>query len=153
VISKFNGINRFLSNFHPSNIESSYGIFPSAEHLFQSAKTNDTRDKERIRLAYSPGRAKRMGRNVLLRSDWEEIKFSVMERVVMMKFTQNEDLAIALLETGYCSLVEGNKWHDNEWGNCTCRKCLHITGRNILGKILMQVRENLRGVKELTSFK
>jgi glycerol-1-phosphate dehydrogenase [NAD(P)+] len=48
-----------------------------------------------------------------------------------------------LIATGDEYLEEGTLWHDNEWGNCRCANCTHITGRNKLGKILMQVRDEL----------
>ena len=62
TINEFSGKYSFLSNFYTCRIKGQYGVFPSAEHLYQSTKTNDPVDKERIRLTYSPGRAKRMGR-------------------------------------------------------------------------------------------
>jgi ribA/ribD-fused uncharacterized protein len=143
TIGEFNGKFAFLSNFHASKIKNLYGVFPTAEHLYQSAKTNDNQDKERIRLAVSPGRAKRMGKNALLRSNWEEIKSSVMLAIVRMKFNQNHDLAKKLLETYPAELIEGNNWHDNEWGDCRCNRCKLIEGQNKLGKILMQVRAEI----------
>ena len=73
-----------------------------------------------------------------------------MREVVICKFMQNPDLMKKLLATGDAKLVEGNTWHDNYWGICRCGsrdKC--GTGSNMLGKILMQVRDTYRSNPEL----
>jgi ribA/ribD-fused uncharacterized protein len=100
---------------------------------------------EEIRKAPTPGEAKRMGNRVILRSDWEDVKVDIMTEIVFRKFTQNEKLKKKLLATGDMELVEGNYWHDNIWGDCYCDKCKSTNGQNILGIILMEVRELLRG--------
>lgn len=141
MIETFNGKFAFLSNFHASVIVWNSKEWPTAEHFYQAAKTNDVDDKERIRMASSPGRAKRMGRRASPRSNWEEIKFGVMLKIVRLKFEQNPHLLKKLLATGRLELIEGNTWHDNVWGNCNCHSCKEIIGQNMLGKILMQVRE------------
>jgi len=68
-----------------------------------------------------------------------------MYDIVYNKFSQNEDLKEKLLNTGEIYLEEGNWWHDNYWGQCNCYRCRNIHGLNKLGKILMQVRDELRG--------
>lgn len=88
--------------------------------------------------------AKRLGRHVALRSDWEEIKYSEMVDVLRAKFTQHPKLRDLLLSTGDEVLVEDTTgWHDNIWGNCDCVRCSHIKGKNWLGKALMEVRTEL----------
>jgi len=87
----------------------------------------------------NPSEAKRLGRRVRLRSDWEQVKYDVMLDVVRAKFNQHPDLAQKLLATGDEELVEGNDWGDTYWGVCNGR------GKNMLGKILMRVRAELRG--------
>ena len=67
-----------------------------------------------------------------------------MDEVLIAKFTQNPSLKEQLLDTGDVELIEGNTWHDNYWGNCTCSKCSGIIGRNQLGKTLMNIREEIR---------
>ena len=67
-----------------------------------------------------------------------------MYDVCVAKFTMNESLKERLLATGDEELVEGNEWHDNYWGNCTCDNCKDIPGRNQLGKTLMKVRADIR---------
>jgi ribA/ribD-fused uncharacterized protein len=102
-----------------------------------------SKQREQIRLAKTPREAKRMGRKVNLRVDWEEHKKGVMLKVVRLKFRQSKKLFHQLLATGKEELIEGNFWHDNVWGNCLCPKCRHIPGQNLLGKLLMQVRREL----------
>jgi predicted NAD-dependent protein-ADP-ribosyltransferase YbiA (DUF1768 family) len=54
------------------------------------------------------------------------------------------ELAEKLLATGDAELIEGTTWHDNTWGNCSCPQCENIPGENRLGKLLMQVREEIK---------
>ena len=58
------------------------------------------------------------------------------------------ELGEMLLSTGDAYLEEGNHWHDNRWGHCTCDKCKNKTAQNLLGNILMQVRTELSEAKE-----
>ena len=129
----------FLSNFYESEIEFEGIVYPTNEHFFQAMKTLDIDERRAIANALTPGKAKRMGRRVTLRSDWEEVKEEVMFLGLCLKFADDQ-LADWLLETGDEELVEGTTWHDNEWGNCTCEKCKNIPGKNKLGKLLMKVR-------------
>lgn len=85
----------------------------------------------------SPQKAKRLGHNVELRSDWEEMKYNVMYQVCKAKFLQNPGLARKLIETGDAELVEGNTWDDEIWGVC------NGVGENNLGKTLMCIRDEL----------
>ena len=84
------------------------------------------------------GKAKKAGREIICRSDWKEIKDSVMELALRIKF-QNKVLCEKLLNTGNSELVEGNWWGDTYWGVCEGK------GENRLGKILMKIRDELRG--------
>lgn len=140
VIDVFTGPHRFLSNFHPCPVMVGTTTFPSSEHAFQAAKSKDPK-RDWPRFAdpeVSAAEAKRMGRNVALREDWEEKKIPVMRRIVYLKFAQNPDLGGLLLSTGDALLVEGNTWGDIFWGVC------RGTGQNWLGRILMEVRDQLR---------
>lgn len=67
----------------------------------------------------------------------------VMLNCIRLKFRQHPKLKKKLLGTGDAVLIEGNTWHDNIWGDCSCPKCWNIEGKNLLGRILMQVREEL----------
>lgn len=133
-IECFSGENRFLSNFHPSRIDLGGYVYPTAEHAFQSMKTLDVEWAARIRNAYSPGRAKAMGRMCPIRNDWFYIRDSKMLMVVYEKFKQNFKERDLLLNTGSADIYEGNTWGDVYWG------VVNGVGENKLGKILMQVR-------------
>ena len=84
-----------------------------------------------------------MGRRVEIKSNWDEIKEEVMYEIVSNKF-KNKRMQAKLLATENEQLVEGNYWHDNYWGSCTCPRCLQKPKENKLGKILMRVREELK---------
>ena len=144
VINHFDGEYAYLSNFAHRPIIIKGKTWVTVEHIFQATKTLDEDLREQIRLASTPGKAKQMGRKVHIRSDWEEIKQEVMLKSVRLKFRQNSELKEKLLKTEDAILVEGNTWHDNTWGNCHCQKCQETEGRNLLGKILMQVRRELK---------
>ena len=91
-----------------------------------------------------PGEAKRWGRNITLRADWEHVKLPIMLNLVRQKFA-NDPLRAKLLGTGEHELIEGNHWNDTFWGVC------RGVGSNRLGKILMQVRAELKAsAKEIT---
>jgi len=142
MICEFKGKNEFLSNFAPSDICYGEHVYPTAEHLFQALKTFDLQRRENIRQSLSPGIAKKKGQRVILRPHWETLRNRIMKIVVQAKFDQNLDLRQKLLVTFPATLVEGNYWHDNCWGNCLCDKCGQIEGQNRLGKILMRIRNN-----------
>lgn len=137
VIDHFRGKYNFLSNFSLSQVIIKGDSFLTVEHAFQSLKTLDTREHERIKLADSPARAKALGKRVKLRSDWEEVKIQVMLDCLHAKF-QDPALRRKLLETGDAELIEGNRWNDTFWGVCGG------VGENWLGKLLMHVRWEIR---------
>lgn len=143
MISSFFGKYRWLSNFFESPIVYDSMIFSSVEAAFQAAKTTDKIKRLSFCGNISPSQAKGMGRQLDLRPDWEEIKSQVMLDCLRSKFAAGTPLAEKLLDTGAERLVEGNFWHDNIWGDCKCDRCANIKGKNLLGKLLMQVREEL----------
>ena len=143
MIVEFDGENEFLSNFYHSPIFYEGIVYPTNEHFFQAMKTLDIETRKAIAAAPTPGAAKRMGRHVALRPDWEKIKVDVMRLGLILKFTDAE-LAEKLVATGDEELVEGNWWHDNTWGNCHCTECSRKGGRNLLGMLLMEVRKELQ---------
>jgi len=139
-IDRFIGSYFFLSNFYPCKIKWNEKVWPSSEHIYQAEKTLSDGWKELIRLANTPGNAKHMGKMVPLVSNWEEKKISVMKDILRAKF-KDMYLGHALHETGDKILIEGNEWHDNFWGICSCEKCKNKNGQNMLGKLLMELRE------------
>ena len=143
MINCFDGKWAFLSNFYWNEIEFEGITYPTNEHFFQAMKTLDIGERQKIANCLTPGQAKRMGRQVVLRPDWEEVKEDIMFLGLCLKFA-DEQLADWLVETGDEPLEEGTTWHDNEWGNCSCPKCRNIEGKNKLGKLLMKVRGMIR---------
>ena len=142
MIDKFEGEYAFLSNFYPSPIEvwideEVHLMAPTAEHVFQYLKTPSEEEGIDILMAQTPGQAKRLGRKCFLRKDWEEVKDHAMLSVLRAKFA-NPELKEKLIATGDAELVEGNHWNDTYWGVC------NGIGKNMLGKLLMQVREEIK---------
>ena len=137
VIDRFDGGYGFLSNFHPSPIEVNGILYPTVEHAFQAAKTKDPDEKRALAQVATPGGAKRRGRKVTLRPDWDQVKVGIMEELVRLKFTAHPELRAQLLATGDAELVEGNTWNDRFWGVCRGE------GENHLGLILMKIRSEL----------
>ena len=127
----------FLSNFYASPIIHDSILFPTVEHCFQAEKTLNQDIRRTISLCKTPSEAKYMGRSVNLRDDWEDIKYGRMKLFVNKKF-KIPALKKYLLATGDALLVEENTWNDRIWGTVNGK------GKNLLGKILMEVRSDLQ---------
>lgn len=134
----FNGKYRFLSNFAPAKVILDEVEYPTTEHAYQAAKTLDASDRRKIRNAETPGEAKKLGRKLKVRPDWDKVKFDIMEDLVRQKFTKHDDLKRALLNTEDFYIEESNHWQDVYWGVCNGK------GENHLGKIIMKIREELK---------
>jgi ribA/ribD-fused uncharacterized protein len=135
----FTGRHKCFSNFHPSRIKDENGItYETVEHAFQAAKTLDAAQARRVRDAKTPGEAKRLGKKVDLRPDWEKIKDDIMLKFLRLKFTKCPNFKKALLNTGEEYLEETNTWGDTYWGVCKG------VGKNMLGILLMKVRDELK---------
>jgi N-glycosidase YbiA len=130
----------YFSNFSPHPIRIKGKVWPTSEHYFQGQKFVGTEHEEEIRMVRSPMIAARMGRDRKrpLRHDWESVKDEIMFEAVRAKFTQHEELRKILLATGDAEIVEHTR-KDNYWGDGG-----DGSGRNMLGKTLMLVREELR---------
>ena len=107
MIDNFTGENYFLSNSSHSKIRINGLTFNNGEAAFQSHK-DPSRAAEFVGL--SPSAARKLGRSVKLREDWEEVKNHIMYQVTVAKFSQNLHLKEKLLATGDEVLVEGNNW-------------------------------------------
>lgn len=141
TINSFTGKYRFLSNFSPVVVSLDGINYPSVEHAYQAAKTLDFCGRMIFRDGEA-AEAKRNGSLLTLRSDWEEEKLYVMEGLVEQKFNQGSRLLNELNKTRGIQLVEGNYWHDNFWGECSCAKSACVQGgKNHLGRILMKIRD------------
>lgn len=137
VIKQFQGNFFFLSNFYECPVTYKQLTYTNAEAAFQAQKC--TSDAEKIQFTkLNPTEAKKLGRRVNLRKDWEAVKVKIMEEIVRAKFTQNTELADKLLATGDVYLEEGNTWGDRIWGT------VNGSGANRLGIILMQVRTEIK---------
>ena len=129
-----------FSNFSRHAITLKSKTWPTTEHYFQAQKFADTPYEERVRLTESPRFAANMGRNrsLSLRSDWEQVKDDVMRDAIRAKFTQYPDLKKILLDTGDDEIVE-HTTNDSYWADGG-----DGSGKNMLGKILMEIREELK---------
>lgn len=138
-----------FSNFHPATVELDGSRYPTTEHAYQAGKTLDINERRKIQQAKTPGIAKKLGGPkakggiVTLRPDWETVKEPLMLDLTRQKYTDPE-LRALLLATGTQTIVELNRHHDNEWGDCQCAKCANTPGKNKLGKTLMQHRKELQ---------
>ena len=142
-ITRFDGEYRFLSNFWLCEVSLGGLIYPSSEHAFQAQKSLHLYERARVMDAPTPGDAKRMGRSLTLRPGWDVFRKQAMLTVLVAKFTQNPDLGERLVSTEDVPLEEGNHWHDNYWGACSCSRCAG-GGLNYLGRLLMAVRDVVR---------
>lgn len=130
-----------FSNFSPHPIDLKRRRWPTVEHYFQAQKFAGTEHEEAIRRLNSPMIAARMGRNraLPLRADWEAVKDDVMQEALRAKFMQHPKLKSLLLSTGSAELVEHTK-NDRYWADGG-----DGSGKNRLGKLLMELREELKG--------
>jgi hypothetical protein len=133
-----------FSNFSAHGFKLDGFYWPTSEHYFQAQKFVGTPHSDQIRVVKTPKDAAKMGRDRSrpLRSDWEQVKDDIMRKAVLRKFETHEDIREELLSTGDAEIVE-NSPIDYYWG-CGADG----SGKNMLGIILMEVREILRGVNE-----
>lgn len=152
AITSFRGKYRWLSNFFPSTVWILVGTkwvkCRTVEHAYQASKTLDPRQRRAIIETSTPGDAKHMGQCVRRVAYWDDVKLIVMLELLRQKFS-HAPLMRKLRDTGDAKLIEGNTWHDNFWGVCTCGACEIETtgdwrGENWLGRLVMRVRKDIR---------
>ena len=136
-INSFRNEYYFLSNFYEIPVIYKGITYQNTEAAFQAQKCKTDKEKEEFS-NLNASESKKLGRRISLRPDWEQIKVQEMKNIVLAKFEQNSDLREKLLATGHTYLEEGNTWGDKIWGT------VNGNGRNLLGQILMEVREELR---------
>ena len=131
-----------FSNFSPHAVTLKGKRWPTSEHYFQAQKFAGTPHEEAVRRCKKPRQAADMGRDrkLPLRRDWESVKDNIMREAVRAKFSQHADLRDELLGTGDRPIVEHTE-NDAYWGDGG-----DGSGRNMLGIILMQIRNELRAV-------
>lgn len=137
MIDSFRGDNRWLSNFGAGDVWYEGREYPTREHAYQAAKTYDPDLRLECAALSTPGKAQRWGQKIELIPDWEWSRTQVMRTVVRNCFLRHESLREKLQGTGNQFLVERNTWGDTFWGVCAGN------GRNRLGQILMDLREEL----------
>jgi len=135
----FFGANRFLSNFWPVDIIFDGMEYSTVEHAFQAAKTLAVDERRQIAAAATPAIAKRLGKRVALRPEWDGVKVATMEQLLRLKF-HDAQLARRLIATGDLYLEETNSWNDTFWGFSVNQN----RGQNVLGNLLMKIRSEIR---------
>lgn len=134
----FDGDNRWCSNFIIGSVEPilSFISYPTVENAYQAAKTLDHSARVNF-MNCSPVQAKKLGKTVVIRADWDSVKLDIMRHLVRQKFNCPV-LRNKLLATGTCHIEETNYWKDTYWGVC------NGVGENHMGKILMELRSSMR---------
>ena len=136
MIKSFKDNYRWLSNFEPVKIVYEGIEYSSVEHAYMSAKSDDMEWKSKCADKQIPAKKiKADSKNIILKSDWEEIKINVMRECINQKFSQ-EPFKTKLDNTGDVLIEEGNWWNDLFWG-------VDIKtgeGENNLGKLIMDKR-------------
>ena len=130
----------WFSNFLPFEkaVEIENIVYRTPEALYQACKTLDVNERRMIAGAETPGKAKRLGRKIKMRKDWDEKKEETMEKVQRLRLRHDNKFKDRL-EKSKGEIVEWNTWHDNFWGRCVCPRCKG-KGLNKLGIILMKLR-------------
>ena len=136
MINSFTNEYYFLSNYSDSKFVYNGIPYKNAESAFQSQKCANKEDRKQFSTLTST-EAKKLGRKISLRKDWEQIKVEQMRQIVSVKFRQNSDLSEKLINTGNEYLEEGNTWGDRIWWTVDGK------GANLLGQILMELRNEL----------
>lgn len=143
-IHGFFGPFRFLSNFHFVKVEWNGIIFPTTEHAYQAAKSDDPEVWRLFASLKTPAEAKKLSHQLVVPADWHESrKFDVMYELTKKKYAA-DPLRQLLLDTGEMYLEETNHWGDTCWGVC------NGVGQNMLGHTLMMVRDELRSSSNLS---
>lgn len=113
-IQSFCGEYEFLSNFYNAIVTYKGLTYQNSEAAYQAQKCISEEDRKQF-TSMNPSKAKRTGRRVSLRHDWEDVKVNEMRSIVFAKFSQNHELAKKLIQTGDAYLEEGNTWGDRTW--------------------------------------
>lgn len=131
-----------LSNFSAFQIIWYGWIFPTSEHAYHWEKFKDTDFKiaKRILDARSAHEAFKLAEKYkeFRRPDWDDVKREIMKEILIEKVDQHEYVKRKLIDTGDRALVE-DSWRDSVWGWGPDQK-----GQNLLGKIWMEIREELK---------
>jgi ribA/ribD-fused uncharacterized protein len=150
MIDVFKGRYVFLSNSYPCLIKHGGIEYKSVENFYVAMKIESDQninnqyytsgDFREMVSKLDPGLARNIGQKVKLRKNWNLKKLEYMRWAIREKF-KDETLKDLLLLTGDEEIIESNWLGDTYWGVCKG------VGENHLGKILMEVRNELRGIK------
>lgn len=132
---------RWLSNFWTAPITVTGFQYQNAEAAYQAAKTINILHRPKFK-NMTGAEAKKAGRNLTLRQDWYFVKLEVMELVLRTKFMTHPELAKRLVDTGDRKIIELNTWGDTTWGQIKNKS--QLIGNNLLGKLLMNIRSDLK---------
>lgn len=127
----------FLSNNYQERIFFEGLIYRNAEAAFQASKTKDPITRFRFTKMTSLD-AKTAGEKLVPYPHWHREKDSIMRKICGTKFL-TPILQKWLLETEDEELVNVSLTNDTYWGVNT-----DYIGENKLGKILMEIREQLQ---------
>lgn len=117
--------------------------YPSVEHFFVAMKSVDVAERYKIALIAHPAEAKKYGRSIQLRPDWLDIRVDVLRYGIRQKFLLDNDLRILLVDSYPAPITHLVHWHDNFWASCICNGCSSKEKVNMLGQLLMELREQL----------
>jgi hypothetical protein len=129
-----------FSNFSPHKLIEDGIEYKTSEHYYQSKKFLKKEDELEVINSATPSLCAKIGRDreKTLREDWEEIKDDIMYNALKLKFSQNFFIKNILLSTAEEELIEDSPV-DSYWG---CGS--DGLGKNMLGKLLMKLRQELR---------
>lgn len=129
----------FMSNYYKSRMFFNGRWWNWSEAPYQAAKTNVQSEIDEMWSAPKANDTRLLGQKVTMRSDWDQVKRQIMKEVCTAKFLQHPELRRQLMETGTEELIEDSPvdWY---WG---CGK--DGTGKNVLGEVLMEIRQELKG--------
>lgn len=137
----FRGKYDFLSNLYPVELAQGKLVYRSAEHMYQAMKCAERGDRAKIYAVDSPKSAKILGRFLKKKPYWDVNRVQVMTKILKKKF-EKPPLRTWLLNTVGKELINQSYDHDLFWSVCGCSKH-ERTGRNMLGQILMKIREEM----------
>jgi len=142
-----------FSNLYRREIEFEGVVYPTAEHAYQAGKPRKDSVREWLMSAPSPSLLAMAAHGLYswdIQPNWSKVKFERMKQVLRAKFTQHEDLAALLLATGEARLVESatvDNLVNRTWGEVNGK------GKNMLGKLLMEIRSELQQPKRARAAK
>ena len=137
--SKGKWVRNWFSNMIAEDVIIDGVKWNSVENYYQAMKSAD-KSVQQLFLNINPYEAKKLGREILLRPDWEDSRVEAMKKALICKFTNNANNRSRLLQTEDSILVEWNNWGDRFWGV----DVRDFNGKNTLGKLLMEIRSEIR---------